>query len=260
MTDQSHATTHGHALAPHNISYKPYRADFADATRAVLRLVERHSRHSTTALNRQSLSALFLSLALPLSPASPLFRARSLAVVTAFYFRARSARLAATQGDATRRGATRDARSPRSGFISLSTLFSPYRARVSFRESLSVYRRVLSLLPARHNPPVVAITRRNPLPCRLRPALCWRARVVVRIRSLSALPSCAAHTAPVPGNSSSMQKWESRRGVSPRSLLRFKKSALRTRMTTMISTVPSMHERNSFRDVPLPDLSTEVTL
>lgn len=159
MTEQSHATTHGHALAPHNISYKPYRADFADATRAVLRLVERHSRHSTTALNRQSLSALFLSLALPLSPASPLFCARSLAVVTAFYFRARSARLAATQGDArrrdaTRRGATRDARSPRSGFISLSTLFSPYRALPrSFRESFSVYRRVLSLLPARHNPP-----------------------------------------------------------------------------------------------------------
>lgn len=156
MTEQNHATTHGHALAPHNISYKPYRADFADATRAVLRLVERHSRHSTTALNRQSLSALFLSLAPPLSPASPLFCARSLAVVTAFYFRARSARLTATQGDARRRDATRrDSRRPLSSvglYLVKHSLFSVSRPR-SFRESFSVYRRVLSLLPARHNPP-----------------------------------------------------------------------------------------------------------
>lgn len=133
---------------PHNISYKPYRADFADATRAVLRLVERHSRHSTTALNRQSLSALFLSLAPPLSPASLLFCARSLAVVTAFYFRARSARLAATQGDARRRDATRrDSRRPLSSvglYLVKHSLFSVSRPRILPRVFLSLSPRSLA--------------------------------------------------------------------------------------------------------------------
>lgn len=156
-----------HAL--HNASYKPYRADFADATRAVLRLVERHSRHSTTALNRQSLSSLFLCLA----SAPPLFRARSLAVANRVLFSSeRSTRLAATRRDATRRDSRRPLSSTsKSDFISSGTsLVSRYRVPSSLSLSLSVYCLALSLLPG---PPQSTrrITRRNPLPCRLRPIL-----------------------------------------------------------------------------------------
>jgi len=135
-------TPHGHALAPHNASYKPYRTDFADATRAVLRLVERHSRHSTTALNRQSLSSLFL-LFFRCRPL--LFCARSLAI--AFYFQARSTRLAATQRDATR--TRRDSRRP---------LSSTARATLS-RRALSVLRIAFTFPSATLSQSIAALSR-----------------------------------------------------------------------------------------------------
>lgn len=53
---------------------KTYRTDLADATRAVLRLVERYARHSMTALNR---SVALLSLQHSLFLASSSFCARS---------------------------------------------------------------------------------------------------------------------------------------------------------------------------------------
>lgn len=55
-----------HHAAMLSLICKTYRTDLADATRAVLRLVERYARHSMTALNRQSLFSL--SSALSSSP------------------------------------------------------------------------------------------------------------------------------------------------------------------------------------------------
>lgn len=205
LTDDTACVTMANAFL-HNVSYKPtYRANFADATRTVLRLVERHSRHSTTALNRQSLSSFSLSLSFShscsssfsLVVASPLLFPplvlSAIAVATAFYFRARptrdsrrrnAKRSEARRRDAARRGHSRRplSSSARSDFVQPleHTLRSPYRARVrvSLRDSLSlslsVYR-PRSLTPS--GPPQSThsrggITRRNLLPCRLRPALC----------------------------------------------------------------------------------------
>lgn len=74
LDSRKHQHTEQGAMLQLDTSYKPYRADLAGATRAVLRLVERHARHSTTALNRQSLSSLspaLLSVVVSPYPTSP---------------------------------------------------------------------------------------------------------------------------------------------------------------------------------------------
>jgi len=204
----------------------------------------------TTGLNRQS-----LSFSLSSSPCGPLLSsllrsfARSLAVATlatAFYFRARSTRRDATRRDAMRRGARRDGRSPRSwesDFISLSTLRSPNR-KLTFLLRLfpSLSSRSLAPSPPATIHPSWPITRRNPLPCR--PVLYYRARVVVRTRSLSALPSCAAHTAPIPGNPLAMSTVEVGEGSCFNLLFDSTRAPCERRW--MIFAMPSMRRLQQF--------------
>lgn len=153
----------------HKVSYKPYRADFADATRAVLRLVERHSRHSTTALKTAvSHSRLSFSALPPPPAAAPLFRGRSLA-------RGRKTRVLFSSAlDATRRGAARLATPALSSHRLSSSSGTSLRSSLTRRPSTTLFLSLppLSLLrgPATVHP-LSRITRRNPLPCRLRPAL-----------------------------------------------------------------------------------------